>query len=127
MCKQTLFVLLHPKNEYISKEYANSSICVLTSRFEGFSLVLLEAMKHGVPCVTFDCPYGPSDVVDNEKSGYVIENDNIELFAQKLSELMDHPETRKAFSEEAIVKAKMFDKGVIMRQWKTLFESLLKE
>ena len=100
---------------------------MLTSRFEGFSLVLLEAMRHGVPCVTFDCPYGPSDVVDNGKNGYVIENDNIELFAEKLSELMDHPETRKAFSEEAIVKAKIFDKEVIMRQWKSLFESLLKE
>ena len=49
------------------------------------------------------------------------------LFAEKLSELMDHPETRKTFSEMAIVKAKIFDKEVIMRQWKSLFESLLKE
>ena len=120
-------ITIHPFTDNISKEYANSSICVLTSRFEGFSLVLLEAMRHGVPCVTFDCPYGPSGVVDNGKNGYVIENDNIELFAEKLSELMDHPETRKSFSEMAIVKAKIFDKEVIMRQWKSLFESFLEE
>ena len=125
--EQVSNITIHPFTDNISKEYANSSICVLTSRFEGFSLVLLEAMRHGVPCVTFDCPYGPSDVVDNGKNGYVIENDNIELFAEKLSELMDHPETRKTFSEMAIVKAKIFDKEVIMRQWKSLFESLLKE
>lgn len=125
--EQVSNITIHPFTEDISKEYANSSICVLTSRFEGFSLVLLEAMRHGVPCVTFDCPFGPSDVVDNEKCGYVIENDNIELFVQKLSEMMDQPETRKAFSERAIVKAKIFDKEVIMRQWKALFESLIKE
>ena len=125
--EQVSNISIHPFIDNISKEYANSSICVLTSRFEGFSLVLLEAMKHGVPCVTFDCPYGPRDVVDNEKNGYVVENDNIELFIRKLSQLIEHPETRKAFSERAIVKAKIFDKEVIMRQWKALFESLIKE
>lgn len=125
--EQVSNIAIHPFTDNISKEYASSSICVLTSRFEGFSLVLLEAMKHGVPCVTFDCPYGPRDVVDNKKSGYVVENDNIELFIHKLSELMDHPETRKVFSEAAIVKAKMFDKENIMKQWKGLFESLVKD
>jgi glycosyltransferase involved in cell wall biosynthesis len=100
---------------------------VLTSRFEGFSLVLLEAMKHGIPCVTFDCQYVPRDVVEDKKSGYVVENDNTELFIHKVSELIDHPETRKAFSEAAIVKAKTFNKDIIMRQWKALFESLVKD
>ena len=124
---QVTNITIHPFTADISKEYANSAICVLTSYFEGFSLVLLEALKHGVPCVTFDCPYGPRDVVDSEKCGYVIEDHNIELFAQKLGELMDCPDTRKTFAQGAIEQAKTFDKEVIMQQWKALFESLVNQ
>lgn len=117
-------ISIHPFTNNISKEYSDSSICVLTSRFEGFSLVLLEALRHGVPCITFDCPYGPKDLVDNEKCGYVIENGNIDLFAEKLSFLMDHPEIRKLFSIAATNKAQYYHVDTIMNQWKHLFESL---
>ena len=120
-------VSIHSFTKNISQEYADSSICVLTSRFERFSLVLLEALRHGVPCITFDCPYGPSDLVDNEKCGYVIENGNICLFAEKLNYLMDHPEIRKQFSKAAIYKAQSYHVDTIMNQWKQLFESLTKK
>ena len=120
-------VSIHSFTKNISQEYADSSICVLTSRFEGFSLVLLEALRHGVPCIAFDCPYGPSDLVDNEKCGYVIENGNIGLFAEKLNYLMDHPEIRKQFSKAAIYKAQSYHVDTIMNQWKQLFESLTKK
>lgn len=118
-------ISIHPFTKEISQEYAESSIFVVTSRYEGFSLVLLEALRHGVPCITFDCPYGPSDLVDNEKCGYVIENGNIGLFAEKLNYLMDHPEKRKQFSIAAINKARSYHVDTIMNQWKSLFESLL--
>lgn len=120
-------IAIHSFTNDISLEYAESSICVLTSRFEGFSLVLLEALRHGVPCITFDCPYGPKDLVDNERCGYVIENGNIDLFAEKLSFLMDHPEIRKTFSIAAINKARSYHVETIMNQWKLLFESLISE
>lgn len=118
-------ISIHPYTNNISKEYATSSICVLTSRYEGFSLVLLEALRHGVPCVTFDCPYGPKDLVDHEKCGYVIENGNIGLFAEKLSYLINNHEIRKKFSEAAVNKAHSYQVDTIMNQWKVLFESLI--
>ena len=118
-------VHIHDFTTNISCQYAESSICVLTSRFEGFSLVLLEALRHGVPCITFDCPFGPAEVVGNEKCGYVVENGNLRLFASKLSYLMDNPNTRKTFSLNAIEKAKTYDKENIMRQWQRLFENLI--
>lgn len=117
-------VSIHPYTNNISKEYAASSICVLTSRYEGFSLVLLEAMRHGVPCITFDCPYGPKDLIDNDKCGYVVENGNIDLFAERLCYLMNHSEIRKQFSTAAINKSQLYNIDSIMNQWKQLFESL---
>lgn len=117
-------ISIHPFTENISMEYATSSICVLTSRYEGFSLVLLEAIRHGVPCITFDCPYGPKDLVDHNKCGFVIDNGNINKFAERLCYLMDHPEIRKQLSKAAIEKAQLYQVDNIMNQWKQLFESL---
>ncbi len=117
-------ISIHPYTGNISIEYATSSICVLTSRYEGFSLVLLEAMRHGVPCITFDCPYGPKDLIDHDKCGYVIENGNTDLFAKKLCSLMEHPEIRKQFSIAAVNKAQSYHVDSIMNQCKQLLESL---
>ena len=82
-------------------------------------------MQHGLPCISFDCPYGPKNLIDNEKSGYIIENGNISLFADRLSYLMDHPDIRKQFGAAAINKSKSYHVDTIMKQWKSLFESLL--
>lgn len=118
-------VKIHPFTDTISQEYASSSICVLTSRFEGFSLVLLEAMRHGLPCVTFNCPYGPKDLIDDNESGYVIENNNIEQFAEKLNYLIENTEIRKKFAKKALLKSKKYDVDTIMSQWRDLFDFLL--
>ena len=118
-------ISIYPYTNNISIEYAASSICILTSRYEGFSLVILEAMRHGVPCITFDCPYGPKDLVNHEICGYVIENGNINQFADRLIYLMDHFDIRKQFSKAAIHKAQSYHVDTIMNQWKLLFESLV--
>ena len=119
-------VSIHPFTNEINNEYANSSICVLTSRFEGFSLVILEAMRHGVPCISFDCPYGPKDLIDQGNSGFVIENDNIEQFADRLNYLIEHVEIRKQFGNAAIKRAQNYNVDEIMKQWILLFESVAK-
>ena len=69
-------VTLHEQISDMSSEYANSSICLVTSFFEGFSLVLLEAIKHGVPCIAYDCPFGPRSIIENGKSGFLIDDGN---------------------------------------------------
>lgn len=107
----------------ISQEYASSSICVVTSYFEGFSLALVEAMKHGVPCVAFDCPYGPRHIIENNRSGFLVEDGNIELYAQKVCLLIENEELRKQFSLAGIQRSKLFDITPVMKQWKELFEA----
>ncbi len=120
-------IQIHPFTQDINQQYANSSLCLLTSHFEGFALVLLEAMKHGVPCITYDCPYGPSDVVNDNECGYVVENDNILQFAEKTCKLIENPELRAAFTKAAIKKSKTYDMSTIMEKWTTLFNSLQKK
>lgn len=106
----------------IGKEISESSICVVTSHFEGFSLVLLEAITFGVPCVAFDCPYGPRAIIEDDKCGYLVEDGNIPLFAERLCTLMENESLRQQFSIASTERSKVFDKGTIMLQWKNLFE-----
>ena len=116
----------HSNTPNISHEYANSSICAVTSYFEGFSLVILEAMKHGVPCVAFDCPFGPSSIINDASCGFLVENGNISIFAERLCRLIEDKELRKQFSKAAIEKASTYDVDTIMSKWKELFEDIVK-
>ena len=117
-------VILYGTTKDIGKEYSNSSICVVTSYYEGFSLVTLEAMKFGLPCVAFDCPYGPSNIIEDHKNGFLVENGNNELFIEKLCCLIENINLRFDFSKSAIETAEHFNTDIVMNQWKSLFEEL---
>lgn len=117
-------VSFHKFTPGISHEYATSSICVVTSYFEGFSLVLLEAMRHGVPCVAFDCPSGPRNIINDAYNGFLVYDGDIKLFAERLCQLIENEDLRRSFSKNAIESAKFFDADIIMNRWKALFEEL---
>ena len=117
-------ITIHPTTNNISYEFSKSSICVMTSYYEGFALVLLEALKHGVPCVAYDCPFGPASIIEDNRCGYLIDNGNINVFAKKLCTLMNDENARKEFSKESIKRSKDFAIDTIMGKWINLFESL---
>lgn len=116
---------IHNCTSNISHEYATSSICCVTSYFEGFSLVLLEAMKHGLPCVAFDCPFGPRSIINDASNGFLVNDGDTRLFAEKLCQLIEDEELRRKFSNSAIIKAKSFDIDIIMNKCKVFYEHLL--
>lgn len=118
-------VFLYGTTKNIGKEYLNSSICVVTSYYEGFSLVILEAMKHGVPCIAFDCPFGPGSIIQDNLNGFLIKDGDIKQFAERLCYLIENTNIRKDLSNEAIKRAATFDIDVIMNKWKNLFENVL--
>lgn len=122
---QLLNVTINPPTPHISEEYSKSAICVMTSHFEGFSLVLLEAIRHGLPCIAFDCPFGPASIIKDGICGYLIEEDSIEQYAQKLSLLMDQEDIWKSLSKEAIKRGEDFSVETVMNRWRQLFEDLV--
>lgn len=117
-------VTFAPATKDIAKEYINSSLFLFTSRFEGFGLVLVEAMQCGVPCISFDCTYGPSDIIDNGVNGYLIENNDVEAFAKATLKLIEDDELRKRMGEAATEKAKQYLPEKIMPKWIELFKQL---
>lgn len=120
-------VFFHNFTPDISLEYASSSICAVTSYYEGFSLVLLEAMKHGVPCVAFDCPFGPRNIINDSYCGFLVDNGDIRIFADRLCRLIEDEKLRKQFSKSSLEVTKLYDIDVIMNKWKALFVQLLND
>lgn len=110
----------------IIENYLESSIYVMSSRFEGFGMVLIEAMACGIPCVSFNCPFGPSDIITNEVDGFLVENGNSKALAEKLNLLIEDTELRMKMGKRAKENAKRFLPEKIMQQWDELFKSVTK-
>lgn len=117
-------VVLVPANNEIEKHYLSSSVYAMTSRYEGLPMVLLEAQAFGLPIVSFNCKCGPSDVVDNGKNGFLVEEGNVSAFALQLRKAMADVELRKKMSRNALEASKKFSMEPVMSRWMQLFESL---
>lgn len=120
-------ISLHTPTKDILERYCESSILVLTSRFEPFGLVLPEAMSCGLPVVAFDCPYGPSDIISDGKDGFLIKDRNVSDFADKLCLLIENPELRREMGKAAIISSHRYSAERIMPLWKDLFEHLIQK
>jgi len=108
----------------LPEELAKASLFAMTSRREGFPMVLLEAMSVGVPVVAYDCPTGPRDIVSQSVDGYVVRDGDTAQLAATLAELMDDEPRRRRFAVAAVDKARQFDIATIAAQWEKLFEEL---
>lgn len=101
----------------IERYYAGADIFVLTSRFEGLPMVLLETQAYGVPAVAFDCLTGPREVIVNDQNGYLIVDGDSTEFAKALDHLIIRPNERQRLSVGALVAAKQFDIEGVMAKW----------
>ncbi len=87
------------RSQDIESEYRAAAIFALTSRFEGFGLVLVEAITFGLPVVAFDCPDGPAEIIEHGVSGMLVEYLNVDAFAAELTTLMASSEKREALRQ----------------------------
>jgi glycosyltransferase involved in cell wall biosynthesis len=108
----------------MEQEWAKASIAILTSRTEAFPLALLEAVAAGVPVVSYDCPNGPSELVRNGETGFLVTPDSTVEFAAALRKLIEDRELRRRMSAAATAFADTFDIEAIMPRWERLYREL---
>lgn len=111
-------------NNNIEKEYCMADILVMTSIYEGFGLVLVEAQSCGIPVIAFDCPTGPRNIINDGKDGFLIEATSNDKFANKLNILMNNKELRDKMGRNAIINSNRFDINIITEKWIKLFNEI---
>lgn len=109
----------------IDKRYAEYAFLVMTSRYEGLPLSLLEAQTSLLPIVSFDCPTGPSEIIEDGVNGFVVPLFDVDALIQKIQRLIDSQEERISFSEHSQDKLCFYEKARVMRLWNELFQKLL--
>jgi len=114
----------HEADSNIFSRYAESSIFVLSSRYEGFGLVIAEAMAAGLPVISFSCPCGPKDIITDGEDGILVERENVEKLADSISLLIENEAVRKNMGRKGILSAERFREDRIMQKWIELFNGL---
>ena len=123
----TSVIILHKPVEQIMEKYLESSLCVMSSRYEAFPLALLEAMACGVPCVAFDCPHGPHHIIRNEEDGLLVDHLDVQALADGICRLIEDGPLRRQLGSQAHRNIQRFSKDMVMEQWKRLFDQLIKD
>ena len=116
---------LNQRTQSIQQEFEQSAISVCSSRFEGFGLVIIEAMACGVPVVSFDCPWGPRTIICNGEDGILVENGNVDQLADSLLKLIADSQLRTAMGSKAKVNVQRFSIEAIGDKWRKLFEEIV--
>lgn len=116
-------ILLPPTSDVV-KELLDSSIFAFSSRFEGFGMVLIEAMSCGLPVVSFDCPCGPKDIIGDAVDGFLVPNGNVEKLAEGLSKLMNDELLRIKMGKAARENVKRYNLENIALKWQVLFDEV---
>ena len=118
-------VRLNNPTKNIGDEYVDSSIIVMTSNYEGFGMVLVEAMSCGVPAISFDCKCGPAEIISQHDGGLVVKNGDIEGLAEAIVMLMKDEELRKRMGENAKRVVETYSEKRVMKKWIDLYEETI--
>jgi glycosyltransferase involved in cell wall biosynthesis len=118
-------VFLMGHTQQLDEELAKASVYVLSSRFEGLPMVMIEAMTHALPVVSFDCPTGPADVLTDGQEGLLVPPRDVDGLADALCRLLDDRELRSRMGEAALKTAQNYSPEAVHPQWEHLFAELL--
>lgn len=121
---QYMNIHLHEPTNHIFEAYRNSSILVVTSLYEPFGLVIPEAMSCGLPVISYDSPFGPASIISDGIDGFLVQNNNQEMFINRMFRLMHDEPLRLLMGMNAIESSKRFSSDIIMSKWETLFSEL---
>ena len=116
---------IQPPTTLIFEEYAASALLAMSSHYEGFPMVMIEAMGCGLPVVTFDYPCGPRDIIRNGENGVIVPEGDCPALAQALEALMRDDELRARLGKEARKVTETYSEETVMAQWTECFQKLL--
>lgn len=119
-------VFLRGTSQCLQNEYPKYSLFILPSRYEGFPLVLVEAMQFGLPCIGFKIP-GNTTVIKNGINGYIVEKRDAQLLGQTINKAINSESALKEMSQNALETITRFSKEKIMSQWIDLFNQVIKK
>ncbi|MFC4061743.1 glycosyltransferase family 4 protein [Planomonospora corallina] len=117
-------VLLMGRAEEIGAEFSKASVYVVSSRYEGFGMTILEAMSKGLPVVSFDCPHGPGEIITSEQDGLLVRSKKPEALAEAVCRLIEDRELRHRLGRNALRTAAGYDLGSVGARWDALLEDL---
>ena len=116
--------VLKARTKNLDKAFREAAMFILPSRMESFGLVLLEAQANNLPVVSFDVPSGPSEIISNNINGYLVEELNVNMMAEKICELIRNKDLRRSFSLKSKIKFKEFEIQTILSKWYEVIESI---
>jgi glycosyltransferase involved in cell wall biosynthesis len=106
----------------IYNKYKEYSFFVMTSRNEGFGMVIVEAQRAKLPVIAFNCECGPNELILNDKNGFLIDCFDIDKMAYKINYLIEHPEVRKTMSDNSMLDKEKLKLSLICDKWKNVIE-----
>ncbi|MCG2431690.1 glycosyltransferase family 4 protein [Aequorivita xiaoshiensis] len=109
----------------LTAEMQKASIFAMTSANECFPMVLLEAQSVGLPIISYDCPNGPRNIIQNNRNGILIKDQCINEFADKLTLLIENPEVRRDFGHRAKNSVYKYSANAVMGEWNNLIKSVI--
>lgn len=118
-------IIFHQETKNIIERYLENSIYVLSSRYEGLPLVIIEAMSVGLPCVAFSCPCGPRDIIHDGEDGILCEDGNIKQLAAGICRLIENDNLRKEMGINAARNIQRYTVDHIMQKWDRLFKETI--
>ncbi len=129
-CGLSEIVRLLPFTHDVASAYATAAFYVMSSRYEGFGLVLVEAMRCGLPCVSFDCPSGPSEIITHERDGLLVayrglsHEECVSGLASALCRMMDHEEQLPIMGRAAQETSQRYTTDSVIPKWEQLFREM---
>lgn len=126
LCKElnlTKNVTINAPVKNIDEKFKNASLFLMSSRHEGFGLVLVEAMACGLPCIAFDCPTGPREIISDAQNGYLVPMFDFDEYTTKTIKLIENIELRQQMGKNALESIRRFELEKIMEKWNSFFMS----
>jgi len=118
-------VFLHQSTNDVYSCYVQSDFYVMSSRFESFGLVLIEAMSCGLPVISFDCKYGPQSIIQNGETGLLVPQGNTNKLANAICSMIENNEMRQRMAMNARLESKKYQQENMMPIWHEFYRSLV--